>query len=203
MGSRLLRVRPQFSPRWEGPVFGFAKKFCLSHQWRTRPEYTCDDLMQEAWLLFNTIKDKYPEINRAKHFMGMFKVCLNNRVNQLANRRTKQHTKGDIPISTLTTDDSDNSDLSILAGITSGCLDQIEIDLLIADAPPVVAALLRNFNDESVRPRYVRRGERKRIRQTTNELMCSVLGQNPDHVDMFEQVTNWLRGEPTDEILSQ
>ena len=67
-----------WAPSWEGPVKQWAAKFIRRNQWRCDRIYEFDDLMQEAYLIFLRITEKYPRVVEPKNFMGLYKMALSN-----------------------------------------------------------------------------------------------------------------------------
>lgn len=187
-----LKIRPKFRPTWEGIVEQWALAYCITHEWRTLPEFDRDDLSQEAFLIFSLVCDRYWEVRDAPHFMALFKICLINRINRLSNLRTKRFKKGDIPVSMLVMGEPDEDrDMAILEGVCEGHFDEVEARSLINDVGPI-NTLYNQLVEPEARHRY-RRSEG--VRETTNEFLCRLTNNDPALVDMVAIVTAWVKGE--------
>jgi hypothetical protein len=80
--------------QWRGPLRQWAAKFIKKNQWRCDRIYEFDDLMQEAYLIFLRISEKYPHVVEPRHFMGLYKIALANWFHDQAaymKRKNTQH----------------------------------------------------------------------------------------------------------------
>jgi len=66
--------------RWLGEIAGYAQRKCAAYARQLAGQYDVDDLMQEAFLVFDKAVAKYGELVKSeRHFMGIYKRCLFNR----------------------------------------------------------------------------------------------------------------------------
>jgi len=79
----------KYEPEWGDVVLKYAMKYLARNEWRVRPLYELDDLLQESYLLFLKLQERY-NFQNAKHFMAMWKICLHNWLGGLSMLRTKR-----------------------------------------------------------------------------------------------------------------
>jgi hypothetical protein len=73
-----LRVKLSFTPEWSSVTKNWAAKFIRGNQWRCDSIHGFDDLMQDAYLLFVKVSERYPRVMEPKHFMALYKTTLRN-----------------------------------------------------------------------------------------------------------------------------
>lgn len=71
-------------PQWEGPVKGWARKFLYKNKWRCDPILDADDLLQDAYIVYLKVVDRYPEVREPAHFMSLYQTTLRNEVHTWA-----------------------------------------------------------------------------------------------------------------------
>ena len=76
-----VRVHLECEPIWEGPIKNWAASFIRREVWRCDRLHGQDDLLQEAHLLFWKLTERYPRVLEPAKFMGLFKKCLTNLLN--------------------------------------------------------------------------------------------------------------------------
>ena len=149
------RERLSFEPSFEGAVVGYAKNYLAKHVWRVQPLYELDDLLQEAFLLFVKLQDRYT-FKSNKHFMGMWKRCLHNWFVNLALHRTTRREESlveDTPCSNV--------------GKANDWYQHV------SEAPEPVKRLIDAVESRKRRPR---RSKRTGNRETTNKYLCRIAG---------------------------
>ena len=77
------RVQIYF-PKFEGAVEGYVKNFLKKNLWRVAATMEFEDAMQEAYLLFLILKEKYGPTDTPQHFMGLYKSSWARRFNDLS-----------------------------------------------------------------------------------------------------------------------
>src|SRR3989344_715584 len=72
---------------WKGVVEGYTKNQSVKfiRNFNKNPLYELEDLMQEGYVLYIKVIEKYKEINEPKHLMSLYKSTLKNRFNEIAN----------------------------------------------------------------------------------------------------------------------
>lgn len=73
-------------PCWEGSIEKLARIWAHENAWRTLPELDEEDLLQEAFLVFQKVDEKYPEVKDPPHFIRLFKTALWRRGHDLARK---------------------------------------------------------------------------------------------------------------------
>ena len=48
-----------YVPTWAGVIEGWTRKTSNQLAWRTDPDFSFDDLLQEAWIVFNRCADRW------------------------------------------------------------------------------------------------------------------------------------------------
>ena len=76
--AKRARAVLAWSPVWDDVPKKWAIKFIRHNQWRCDRIYGFDDLLQEAYLVFLKITEKYPRVNNPQNFMGLYKMALAN-----------------------------------------------------------------------------------------------------------------------------
>lgn len=142
------RVRRLWTPRWESPFSTFAAKYAETNVWRTYPFMDLADLLQEAYVVFLETRERYPRAVEPKHFMALYKLLMRSRFSDIAALRQggpwemKKWSiggggSGGIGEDGEALDWQQIEDPNGDAGFAD-----VDLDLLIADAPPEVAAIV-------------------------------------------------------------
>lgn len=76
-----VRGQIVWSPQWNAEYQGWAAKYIRENKWRVDPVHDFDDLMQNAWMLFNHLAATYPRVLNDRQFMGLFKRAMINKFN--------------------------------------------------------------------------------------------------------------------------
>lgn len=164
-------------------------RYAKKNLWRVRAWYELEDLIQEGFMVFCRVLDKYRyTVKSQAHLMRLFQISVVNHFNDLSNQRTRDPVQ--VPV----------DDLATSAGI-----DQIEIwdryaqdeghllVALIAHAPAPVKQLLTALDQADIK--QLREGYRRDdgIRETTNEHLCHLAHLDPERVDVVTDIRNYLR----------
>ena len=167
------RERLSFEPSFEGAVVGYAKNYLIKNVWRVQPLYELDDLLQEAFLLFVGLQQRYTFKND-KHFMSMWKRCLHNWFVNLALHRTRRR-------EVAFTEEND---------LCTSSVDKVaEWHQHVAEAPEPVKRLIDAVESRKRRPR--RHSKRSGIRETTNTYLCRIAGVKSS-VPLRSMLMRWL-----------
>lgn len=78
------RPRLTWVEKWEGKVENWAKSFINKNQWRCDEIHSREDLLQDAYLVYLKISDKYPRVARESHFMALYCRALSNQLHDHA-----------------------------------------------------------------------------------------------------------------------
>jgi len=79
-------------PVWDGSIAGWAVKYAHRHAWKTEPDYGADDLISEAWIVFDRCRTEYPQVIEPAHFQSLFMSAFSRRVVDLSRRTTMRRT---------------------------------------------------------------------------------------------------------------
>jgi hypothetical protein len=82
--TRRYKAKLNFTPTWEGAIKNWAAKHIRENLWRCDSIHGFDDLMQDAYLWFVKICERYPRVNDPRHFMSLFKTTLRNKLHDHA-----------------------------------------------------------------------------------------------------------------------
>jgi len=85
------RAKLVWTPRWEGEIAGYAHKQITKHLWRLTPYYEHADAMQEAWLVYRKLTERYPDVIEPAHFMALFATSLSRHLINMSRKRTSRH----------------------------------------------------------------------------------------------------------------
>lgn len=88
-----MRVRICWKPQFGGAVEAAARNMVRKNAWRLFPEYDFDEAMGEARFLFARIVKRYPAVREAPHFQTLYLNSLRNLITDLAEKRTKIHSR--------------------------------------------------------------------------------------------------------------
>jgi DNA-directed RNA polymerase specialized sigma24 family protein len=183
-----------YNPEFGDTIFAYAKKYLLKNAWRTSPMYELDDLLQEAFLLFAKLVDRY-KFETPEHFMAMWKRTLHNLVINIARERTRK------PYVSLGCSQESSAKYSNDFCEHGGHFDPedkkstdalvaIDLKMQIADAPEKVRQLINRSKEKA----FYRRRKKSGERGTTGAFLCRRAGIEYDR-GFREQFENWLHGE--------
>lgn len=69
-----------FTPSWEGPIQSWAFKFIHKNRWRCDAIHEFDDLVQDAYLCFVKVRERYPRVVSPQQFMSLFRTTFTNQI---------------------------------------------------------------------------------------------------------------------------
>ena len=169
-----------FTAVFEGPVKNWSLKYIWKNQWRVPSDYTFDDLLQECYLCFLRCKIEYPEVKHPAHFMALVKTSIINQFNRLA--LLKRRRRGEVLLSDLTEIKSDFMKKSFS-----------EIDFLIdyEQAPLPIRKIVDRIMRGQRKPH---RKQKDGIKETTNQFLLRLVGNDYDIYNLRKQMSNWLIG---------
>lgn len=72
-----LRVRLAYTPQWPD-VQAWAIKVNHQNKWRCDRIFEPEDLLNEAYLVFARVAERYPRVVEQRHFFSLFKTALRN-----------------------------------------------------------------------------------------------------------------------------
>jgi hypothetical protein len=164
-------------------VMGWIVNTSKQNIWRVSEWYDLDDLIQDGLYWYCYCRHKYKDVQTPEHFMALLKRTFTNHITDLANKRTRS-------VPTIYIDD-----LATQLGETVSLENIVELQqewqtlyTVLAQAPKEVADFFRALmSDASIAllAPYARHG---RVRETTNERFCGMLGLDPEKVDLVGMI---------------
>lgn len=160
-----------------------------SNFWRVASHYDLADLIQDGYLHYYRVVNKYPHIESRRHIMGLFQRTYTNHIHNLAKDRTRMPDH----LVTAGLDDDPADVLERLMGdrnVTAGDMSLVEI---LESAPAPVRAVLELLlhKPEALRAPY--RVRANGARETLNERICRRLGV-PYEFDLVTPTRQYLAG---------
>lgn len=187
--ERLGRRRESldWTPQWEGVVEGWTRNFVKRNLWRLQGQMDHMDLMQEGFVMYATIEDRYPEVIEPRHFVALYKSAFRNCVYRLAERRASRYEISGIRIRS---EDDEEQDFVETAPSRPDGEPELELRMLLEDAPPYVEAVILKLLAQEQAPVYV---TDEGVRETTRQRWARLLGVPPE-VDLPTMFWNWING---------
>jgi hypothetical protein len=158
-------------------------KTARDNNWRTKSSYfDISDLIQEGFLCYYRLATRYPDVLDAPHQMALFKRTYHNRINDLANKRTRS--VEEIPLGDLLYYNDCNPTENELATIAT----------LMAQAPlPIKRVLKLLTTEEGCRKlRAAYRLYEGGTRETTNGRLCRLVGADPTKIDLAAEFQQYF-----------
>lgn len=181
-----------YSPEFVGPFEGFVVNHIARNMWRVSSHMDRDDVLQEARLVFYTLRRRYVESGEVvdpPHFMALFKTSWLRHFNDLSNTDTARRTnevpypqqEGDAGVEWQPLGDRDNDGY---------------LALLIEQAPSEVKSVLNLFLsapqellDMALTPW---RGKDRRCRAGGSKHICKLLGLD-ENLDVMRMTEEYFR----------
>lgn len=177
-----------FSPEFKGPIEGYVVNFMKKNLWRIERTMTRDDAMQDAYVVFLRVGNKYPDIEAPEHFMALFKTAWYRHFTDLANADTASRVLTHLVVR--------NEDGAEVEHDPMGDLDNDGmLAVKIRQAPSEVTAVLNLFLSAPQELLEVAlgawNGPDKRCRAGGSERINKMLGL-PLHVDALKAVHDYF-----------
>lgn len=181
-----------FVPRWEGLIEGYVMNTIPKNFFRVEVMMTREDYIQEAYVVFLRVKNKYEgqiKADEPQHFTALFKRAWANRLNDLSNEATsiREHF---VPDHNEDSSGTHRESLSVGETDNEGAL-----AVLIRQAPREVAMVLNLFLnapqeilDVALEPW---RGKDRRFAGGGSARICQLLGLDPN-VDVMQRVEDYF-----------
>ncbi len=183
---KVKRQRLDFVPQFDGAISGWAVNYIKRNYWRVASRHEFEDLIQEAWIIFDKVRDNYPHVNNAPQFFCLFRTAFTNHIHDLAiNSTSERNLVVDISEEDLSYED-------ILANIMGDCPNAGFANVLFKQAPRELKLLLRSMFDDAKRDLFLQKmkrrdpGHRLSERETTNQYWCRIVGLDPNKVDLVD-----------------
>lgn len=153
------------------------------HYWRVAAWMDYDDLIQDGYYAWCEVCWRYPNaVNNPAHIMSLFKLCFADKITDLSRGKTKQQ------------DDARSDIVDIFDGDAVQSPDPSNFNLLVAKAPKLVRdtiALLTSetHRDELAKP-YAKQANGRR--ETLNQRICSLMGLDPEQIDVVRETRTYF-----------
>jgi len=166
-----------WEPTWSPEIVGWSVNFYNRNKWRfdskdrCDPVMTVDDLMQEAYIIFERVRASYPRVIDPRHFMALYKTSIQNDMTD----RSRLERKRDATIEDLGEDAS-----SALAGRMDD--ESGYLAVLLSEMPREVQLLIAGMqrDDVAVALREPYEKDEAGVRsETFGERLCRLIGIDP------------------------
>lgn len=158
---------------------GWILKTAKQNYWRVKDFYELDDLVQDGFLKFEHVRNRYPNVTSKANLMALFKRAYTNHIHDLARRKAKVRACFD-----------NECDLGF-------SMERLRYTMMPNTSPTI--ALLRPelralFKALLTDPRAAEKLARKldRTRQTTNDFFCRLIGADPSEINLHSALTDAL-----------
>ncbi len=166
----------------------YVHNFLKKNYWKVETLMPYEDAMSEAKLQFvrtlSRLEKRGCEIKNEKHLMSLFKTSWSNHFITLSNKATHERF-----VTTLA--DSDNQDMMIEQVI--GDLGNMgELDILLHEAPSEIKQVLSMLINSPIETLEVIRDNFFTNKTKSNNLLCALLGKNPNTVNLVQKTLDYL-----------
>lgn len=177
-----------FTPTFAGPIEGYVHNFLKRNYWRVRRSMEYEDCLQEARLLFEELKLRYPSVDQPQWFMSLFKTSWYHHFSDLATSDTSIRTA--VKEADISTDDGTPS--SVVADALGETDNAGYTLVLIKQAPEDIRrffSLLLNAPTEMLEMVTLSSG--KRNERQVSEMLCKMLGLSAG-TNILQKVRDYL-----------
>lgn len=85
-----VRERLVWKPTWDKTYQKWTEGFMRANAWRCDKVNTVDDLMQEAFLVFQYVSDSYPRVTDPAYFFSIYKRSIINKMHDWSCRKRRR-----------------------------------------------------------------------------------------------------------------
>lgn len=185
--------RQRVELKMDAATLRWLRDFVRCNYWRVARDIEFDDLIQDGFLLFLKIRQRYRSQGRThQHLVNTFKLTYRNHVHDLANERTRA--PAEYQVLDLPYDYDDPDSISPIERLSPREPETAPFAARLASAPFRVREALAVYASEEGRERlckpYTRRADG--TRETLNERLCRLAGFNPKRVSLVEELRGFL-----------
>lgn len=171
--------------------------------WRVPPWYELADLIQDGFMCYAKCVEAYGRLRRKRkphkddrrNFMALVRTTYLRHITDLANWRTRTLEKTVSAVRHVA--ETAEAWLERHAPLEHAMQD---LSILVAGAPNDIKRLIQAVTgDASDAVRYLKRPLNKPglyVRETTNEMLCRLAGNDPKKVDMVERLRHYFAPQP-------
>lgn len=153
-------------------------KYAHKNYWRVAAWIDFDDLVQEGYAEYCEVLKRYPQAVTPQHKMSLFQLCFRSKIEDLVRQNTKQ------------IDDARSDIVEVFDGEAILELDSFNFQSLMMKAPQIIKDALQLLTDQKAREELAKpftKHENGR-RETLNDRFCKLLGQDPNTINITEQL---------------
>jgi hypothetical protein len=161
-------------------VRGWIYNAARENLWRVSGHIEFSDLVQDGFMFWQRIVNRYPNVTETKHRMALFKTAFTNHIHDLSKKKSR--------LELVTESDLETPIESMLEGEDPAA--DPDGSFIMSQLPPAIMKALKRMVDGD--PPYRRYLDG--TRETTNQLLCRLAGLDPDARDMQTAVLLYLRG---------
>lgn len=184
-----------FTPSYSSKIEGWTKNYLKSNFWRISRIYQYDDIMQDSYVLFMELKNRYGgTVDNARWFMSLYQRSFINMFTDLSNVNTnEEHTT---PISHLgksyTEEDDDDLFFDTQLGTEEN---EGYLEIMLKQAPDEIKTVLNIILNSPTEMRenliqaWKAHGKKKDF---GNEHLCLMAGLDPKKVDIVQSISTYF-----------
>lgn len=161
---------------------GWLHKTAAKHYWRVCKWYDLADLVQDGYLTYYRIRERYDTATDAKHVMSLFRVSYLNHITSLA--RLRRRRIDEINITDMFEDGANFSEEFLFQAVCQSS--DVPSQISVGDLSPEVVKVIKTFDDPTALKK-MRAPFRKGFdgkRETTNQRLCRMIGIDPKRVNL-------------------
>ena len=171
-------------PFLDSGLRGAISNIASRNYWRVRHLMTHAELVQEGYLCYSKCNALYAHTVTDKgHFMSLFDVAFRRRINSLSDVDTRYRDQ------VLDTEKIEESNVSITSPNVS-C--DSELISLICGAPKEIQQLVLLLSNDATDGFKQTRVSQRKVRETTNQYFCRLLGKDPNSTDMVGAIRDYF-----------
>lgn len=186
------RLRLNFTPVFGGTLVKWMRTVAEAQAWRTRPYLDTDDLMQEGYLLFHKLVERYPRVDSPQHFGALMRTSFHRMIVSAARSRMRRR-EYNAGVGISHSDDmgeAETNDLLALMAADDEAMTDVITLMEIEDAPKWIRRLAGSVT-HCRRNGYALYRRTRGQRETTTERLCRVLNAKPVG-DAVAAVKQWV-----------
>ena len=178
-----------FEPSYVGPIQGWTVNFCHANLWRVASTQEWDDLMQESFLVYLRVKNRYTEIETPQHFMALYKRAWIHHFTDLAYKDS--HQRHVVSENSLTPEGEESSFEAIGELHHDG-----DLAIMLKQAPNEILMVLNLFLNAPTELIEVAlaswSGKDRRCKAGGSKQICKMLGL-PADLDVMEMLADYFQ----------
>jgi hypothetical protein len=167
MPERKQRLRISWSPKWGPDYIKWTASFIRDNKWRVDRIHDFQDLMQDAYLIFDKIAEAYPRVISPSNFFGLYRRAIINKFHDRSCAKTR-HGKVEV---TLPEDVAD-----FFIGRIGEAGNAGYVTALINELPEEMRLVIQHMTSNEPRPHR----SRNQPRENLSRKICRTMGLPED-----------------------